>query len=119
MARRDNLFRVGLRHPAHFDIVLDNTNGSVEIRYSGAPKEDISINNVRASITLSIPSASSFEIQADCSSCDIDSEFSGGSLKATRTEKGDSHLEGKYGAARGPKIVLKTSYDSIQIRKTT
>ena len=100
-------------------IVLDNTNGAVEIRYSGAPKEDISINNVRASITLSIPSTSSFEIQADCSSCDIDSEFSGGSLKATRTEKGDSHLEGKYGAARGPKIVLKTSYDSIQIRKTT
>jgi Domain of unknown function (DUF5668) len=100
-------------------IVLDNTNGAVEIRYSGVPKEDISINNVRASITLSIPSASSFDIQADCSSCDIDSEFSGGSLKATRTEKGDSHLEGKYGAARGPKIILKTSYDSIQIRKTT
>ena len=100
-------------------IVLDNTNGAVEIRYSGLPKEDISVNNVRASITLSIPSASSFDIQADCSSCDIDSEFTGGSLKATRTEKGDSHLEGKYGAARGPKIILKTSYDSIQIRKTT
>jgi hypothetical protein len=99
-------------------IVLDNTNGSVEVRYSSNPKEDISINNVRSSITLSIPSSSSFEIQADCSSCDIDSEFTGDSLKATRTEKGDSHLEGKYGAARGPKIVLKTSYDSIQIRKT-
>ena len=99
-------------------IVLDNTNGSVELRYSNNPKEDISINNMRSSITLSIPSSSSFEIQADCSSCDIDSEFTGDSLKATRTEKGDSHLEGKYGAARGPKIVLKTSYDSIQIRKT-
>ncbi len=99
-------------------VVLDNTNGSVEVRYSSNPKEDISINNVRASITLSIPASSSFEIQADCNSCDIDSEFTGGSLKATRTEKGDSHLEGKYGAARGPKIVLKTSYDSIQIRKT-
>ena len=100
-------------------IVLDNTNGSVELQFSNAPKEDISINNERASITLSIPSSSSFDIQADCRSCDIDSEFTGSGLKATRTDKGDSHLEGKYGSARGPKIILKSSYDSIQIRKTT
>ena len=100
-------------------IVLDNTNGSIELRFSGAPKEDITVTNERSSITLSIPSSSSFEIQADCRSCDIDSEFTGSSLKATRTDKSDSHLEGKYGAARGPKIILKTSYDSIQIRKTT
>jgi hypothetical protein len=100
-------------------IVLDNTNSSVELQFSGAPKEDITINNERASITLSIPSSSSFDIQADCRSCDIDSEFTGSGLKATRTNKGDSHLEGKYGSARGPKIILKTSYDSIQIRKTT
>src|SRR5882724_4153127 len=100
-------------------IVLENTNGSVELQFSNAPKEDISINNERASITLSIPSSSSFDIQADCRSCDIDSEFTGSGLKATRTEKGDSHLEGKYGSARGPRIILKSSYDSIQIRKTT
>jgi len=100
-------------------IVLDNTNGSIELQFSGAPKEDIAVSNQRASITLSIPSSSSFDIQADCRSCDIDSEFTGSGLKATRTEKGDSHLEGKYGSTRGPKIILKTSYDSIQIRKTT
>jgi hypothetical protein len=100
-------------------IVLDNTNSSVELQFSGAPKEDITINNERASITLSIPSSSNFDVQADCRSCDIDSEFTGSGLKATRTNKGDSHLEGKYGSVRGPKIILKTSYDSIQIRKTT
>jgi len=100
-------------------ILLDNTNGSIELRYSGAPKEDITVNNERASITLSIPSSSSFEIQADCRACDIDSEFSGGSLNATRTDKGDSHLAGKYGSGRGPKIILKSSYDSIAIRRTT
>ncbi len=100
-------------------IVLDNTNSSVELQFSGAPKEDITINNERASITLSIPSSSSFDVQADCRSCDIDSEFTGSGLKAAHTDKGDSHLEGKYGSARGPKIILKTSYDSIQIRKTT
>lgn len=99
-------------------IVLDNTNGSVEVRFSSAPKEDVTINNVRASLTLLLPANSNFEVQADCHSCDINSEFSGGSLNQTKTEKGDSHLEGKYGAGRGPKIVLKTSYDSIEIRKT-
>jgi hypothetical protein len=99
-------------------IVLDNTNGSIELRFSAPPKEDITINNERSSITLSIPSASNFDLQADCSSCDIDSEFSGAGLNATRSNKGDSHLEGKQGSARGPRIILRTSYDSIQIRKT-
>jgi hypothetical protein len=100
-------------------IVLDNTNGSIVLRFSNPPKEDITINNQRASVTLLMPSASSFDIQADCRSCDINSDFSGDSLTPTRTEKGDSHLEGKYGAARGPKITLKSSYDSIEIHKTT
>jgi hypothetical protein len=100
-------------------IVLDNTNGSVEVRFSTPPKEDITINNVRASVRLLLPSGSNFEIQADCRSCDINSDFSGGSLNQSKTEKGDSHLEGKYGAGRGPKITLKSSYDSIEIRKTT
>jgi Domain of unknown function (DUF5668) len=99
-------------------IVLDNTNGSVEVRFSSPPKEDVTINNVRASVTLLMPSGSNFEIQADCHSCDINSEFSGGTLNTTKTEKGDSHLEGKYGAGRGPKIILKSSYDSIEIRKS-
>jgi hypothetical protein len=99
-------------------IVLDNTNGSVEVRFSSPPKEDVTINNVRSSLTLVLPANSNFEIQADCHSCDINSEFSGGSLNQAKAEKGDSHLEGKYGAGRGPKITLKTSYDSIEIRKT-
>ena len=100
-------------------IVLDNLNGSIELRYSNPPKQDVTVSNGNASITLSIPSASSFEIQADCRSCEIDSEFSGGSLNATRTDKGDSHLDGKYGSGHGPKIILKSSYDSIAIRKTS
>lgn len=98
-------------------IVVDNTNGPIEIRFSNPPKEDITVNNERSSVTIAMPASSSFEIQADCRSCDINSEFTG--LKATRTEKGDTHLEGKYGAARGPKIVIKSSYDTIEIRKTT
>jgi Toastrack DUF4097/LiaF transmembrane domain len=100
-------------------VKIDNRRGNVEVRFSAPPKEDIEIDNASAGITLSLPESSSFEIVADCHSGDIDSEFQADSLKLTSGKSGDSHLEGKYGSARGPKIILKTSYGSISIRKTS
>jgi hypothetical protein len=97
-------------------IKVDNRNGNVEVRFSSPPKEDVEINNASAAITVGMPEASSFEIVADCHSGDIDSEFEADTLKKT-TQNGDSHLEGKYGSGRGPKITLKTSYGSISIHK--
>ena len=35
------------------------------------------------------------------------------------THSGDSHLEGKYGNGRGPKITLRTSYGSISLHRTS
>lgn len=98
---------------------VDNRDGNVEVRFSAPPKEDMQITDSSASITLSLPESSNFEIVADCHSGDIDSEFSADSLKKTSTESGDSHLEGKYGNGRGPHITLKTSYGSISIHKTS
>jgi hypothetical protein len=101
-------------------VKIDNRRGNVEVRFSGPPKQDIEIDNASAGITLSLPESSSFEIVADCHSGDIDSEFQADSLKLTSGSKsGDSHLEGKYGSGRGPRIILKTSYGSISIRKTS
>src|SRR5437660_28764 len=101
-------------------VKVDNRRGNVNVRFSVAPKEDIEIGNASAGITLSLPESSSFEIVADCHSGDIDSEFQADSLKLTSGPKsGDSHLEGKYGSGRGPKIILKTSYGSISIHKTS
>ncbi len=101
-------------------VKIENRRGNVEVRFSAPPKEDIEIDNASAGITLSLPESSSFEIVADCHSGDIDSEFQSDSLKLTSGSKsGDSHLEGKYGNGRGPKIILKTSYGSISIRKTS
>ncbi len=101
-------------------VKIENRRGNVEVRFSAPPKEDIEIDNASAGITLSLPESSSFEIVADCHSGDIDSEFQADSLKLTSGSKsGDSHLEGKYGNGRGPKIILKTSYGSISIRKTS
>lgn len=101
-------------------VKIENRRGNVEVRFSAPPKDDIEIDNASAGITLSLPESSSFEIVADCHSGDIDSEFQSDSLKlASGSKSGDSHLEGKYGSGRGPKIILKTSYGSISIRKTS
>ena len=100
-------------------VKIDNRNGNIQVRFSSPPKEDIEITNSSAPITLTLPESSSFEILADCHSGDIDSEFQADTLKRTSSEAGDSHLEGKYGRGRGPKIILKTSYGSISIHKTS
>jgi DUF4097 and DUF4098 domain-containing protein YvlB len=100
-------------------VKIDNRNGNIQVRFSSPPKEDIEITNASAPITLTLPESSSFEILADCHSGDIDSEFESDTLKKTSTDSGDSHLEGKYGRGRGPKIILKTTYGSISIHKTS
>ncbi|HXN53338.1 MAG TPA: DUF4097 family beta strand repeat-containing protein [Candidatus Acidoferrum sp.] len=100
-------------------VKIDNRNGNIQVRFSSPPKDDIEITNASAPITLTLPESSSFEILADCHRGDIDSEFESDTLKRTSTDSGDSHLEGKYGRGRGPKITLKTSYGSISIHKTS
>jgi DUF4097 and DUF4098 domain-containing protein YvlB len=97
---------------------IENRDGSIEIRYSTPPKDDIEITNTNATISLSLPGTSSFEISADCHSCDIDSDFSGGTLAKTNSGA-DNHLAGKYGSGRATKIMLKTSYGNISLRRTS
>jgi DUF4097 and DUF4098 domain-containing protein YvlB len=97
---------------------IDNRDGSIEIRYSTPPKDDIEITNTNATISLSLPGTSSFEITAECHSCDIDSDFSGGTLAKTNSG-GDNHLQGKYGSGRATRIMLKTSYGNISLRRTS
>lgn len=98
---------------------LDNRNGNIQVRYSSVPKDDIQISNSSSEITLNLPSGTSFEIQADCHSCDIDSDFSSSSLNKTSAKNGDTHLEGKYGSGRPIKIILRTTYGAIHMRKTS
>lgn len=100
-------------------VKVDNRNGEIQLRFSTPPKEDVEITNSKGSIGISLPGSSNFEINADCHSCDISSDFSDDNLKQISKESGDSHLEGKVGSGRGPKITLKTSYDSINIHKTS
>jgi len=96
---------------------IDNRDGAVNVRYSSAPKEDLSITNSSSQISLTLPGNSSFDLNADCQNCDIDSEFS--SLMPVKSPSGDSHIAGKNGNGRGPKITLKTSYGSIDLHRNS
>ncbi len=118
IALRTNRYSVSIEN-ATGKVKVDNRDGNVELRFSSPPKADIDITNTNARIELTLPESASFNILADCHSCDIESEFSADTLKKTAPSSGDSHLEGKYGNARGPKITLKTSYDAISIKKTS
>src|SRR5436853_1708524 len=114
---RTNSYDISIEN-AGGKLKVDNRNGNIEVRFSVPPKEDVEMTNSSSPITLSLPESSSFDIVADCHSCDIDSEFSSDSLKQT-SSGGDSHLEGKYGKSRGPKITLTTSSGPISLRKTS
>ena len=118
IALRTNRYSVTIEN-ATGKVKVDNRDGDVELRFSSPPKADIDVTNTNASISLTLPESASFNILSDCHSCDIDSEFSADTLKKTSVESGDSHLEGKYGTARGPKITLKTSYGALSIKKTS
>jgi hypothetical protein len=98
-------------------VSIDNRNASVGVRFSSAPREDVQITNSSSEIALTVPGGASFEVVADCRNCEISSEFPG--LTATKTGSGDSHLAGKYGSGKGPKITLKTSYGNISLRRTS
>jgi DUF4097 and DUF4098 domain-containing protein YvlB len=98
---------------------IDSRDGSIDLRFPSPPKDDIEITNSNATISVSLPGSASFEITADCHSCDIDSDFSAPGLEHTSSGSGDNHLKGKYGSGRAIKISLKTSYGSIRLHRTS
>jgi hypothetical protein len=96
---------------------VDNRNASINVRFSSAPKDDISLTNSSSEISLSLPGSSSFDIDAECRNCEIASEFP--SLMPVKSASGDSRVTGAFGSGHGPKIVLKTSYGNIGLRRTS
>jgi DUF4097 and DUF4098 domain-containing protein YvlB len=98
-------------------VQIDNRNAQTTVRFTTVPREDVSITNSSSGISLTIPGSSSFEIQADCHNCDIDSEFPG--LGPIKSPSGDASMAGKYGSAHGPKITLRTSYGNIDLQRTS
>ena len=110
---RDN--EINIENPGG-KVNIDNRNAAISVRFSSAPKEDVSITNSSGEISLSLPGSSSFEVQAECRNCDISSEFPG--LGVTKSPAGDASVAATYGSGRRPKITLKTSYGNIALRRT-
>jgi len=96
-------------------VQIDNRNAQTTVRFTSVPREDVTITNSSAGISLSIPGSSSFEIQADCHNCDINSEFPG--LGPVKSPSGDASMAAKFGSAHGPKITLRTSYGNIDLQR--
>jgi DUF4097 and DUF4098 domain-containing protein YvlB len=107
---------VNLENPGG-KVNIDDRNADIGVRYSSAPKDDLTITNSSGAISVTLPGSSSFDVQADCRNCEIGSEFAG--LQATKSPAGDSSMAGKFGSGHGPKIVLKTSYGNIAVRRTS
>lgn len=99
-------------------ITVENRSGDVTVRFSQAPRNDVTITNASGGVAISMPGDANFQITADCKSCDISSDFSSDTLKQTKSGA-DSHLEGQYGTGRGPRITLRTSYKPISLNKTS
>ncbi len=106
---------VSLENPGG-KVNIDNRNAAVNVRFSATPKEDVSITNSSSEISLTLPGSSSFDLEAECRNCDIDSEFT--TLMPVKSPSGDAQITGKYGTGRGPKITLKTSYGNIVLRRS-
>lgn len=110
---RDN--EISIENPGG-KVNIENRNAAISVRFFSAPKDDVNIANSSGEISLSLPGSSSFEVQADCRNCDISSEFPG--LGVTKSPGGDASVAAVYGTGRKPKIVLRTSYGNIALRRT-
>ncbi len=106
---------VNLENPGG-KVNIDDRNAAVNVRFSSIPKDDVSITNSSSEISLTLPGSSSFDLEAECRNCDVDSEFT--TLMPVKSTSGDSQIKGKYGTGRGPKIILKTSYGNIGLRRS-
>ncbi len=110
---RDN--EISIENPGG-KLHIENRNAAINVRFFSAPKDDVNITNSSGEIALSLPGNSSFEVQAECRNCDINSEFAG--LGVTKSPGGDASVAATYGSGRRPKITLKTSYGNIALRRT-
>lgn len=95
-------------------IHIENSSGSVTLRFSQAPKEPIEISNRSGEISIELPAKGAFDLDARSDNGEIDSEFDDSS-KVT-TFQGNAVLVDSIGS-HGPKIQLRTTYGTIHIRK--
>lgn len=94
---------------------ISDANGEIRLRASSPPKQSIDVTSERGGIELALPEGSNFQIQANSSHGEVESDFSGPGLKVVR--EGDApSISGIYGKG-GPLIRLTTSYGTIRLAR--
>lgn len=94
-----------------YNVKIINTNGDVHLQTTIPPTHSIDVNLKRGDITLSLPAASSFQIDAVSHNGDVSSEFPG--LKVSK-EPPSPAIRGIYGK-NGPLIRLLSTYGGIHL----
>jgi len=97
---------------AHGAVDASTSGGSVTARFATAPHADSKLSTSGGSITVSLPANANLDLDAHASGGGVDSE-----LPVTVQGKHDEDsLNGKINAG-GPRLVLRTSGGSINVRR--
>jgi Putative adhesin/Domain of unknown function (DUF5668) len=98
-------------------LTISDKNGAVKVGYSQPPQQDIAITNASAAVELTLPSKSTFEINAVSTSGEVESDFDNATI-TTSNDSGNGKIAGRVGVG-GPKISIVTTYGSISLRKSS
>jgi Toastrack DUF4097/LiaI-LiaF-like transmembrane region len=94
-----------------FNVKIVNTNGDVHLQTTTPPSHPIEVDLKKGDITLSLPAASNFQVEAVSHNGDVSCEFPG--LKVSK-EPPMPAISGSYGK-NGPMIKLSSSYGAIHL----
>jgi len=94
-------------------VKITDTNGDVELRTSTPPTHPIEVDLNKGQIELSLPSSSSFQIDAASRHGEVESDFSGPALKVAK-EGENPTISGSVGKG-GPSIRLDTQYGTVRL----
>jgi hypothetical protein len=97
-------------------VKITDANGDVNLRTSSPPTQPIEVDLKKGEIELSLPSTSSFHIEAASRHGEVESDFSGPGL--TVVKEGDNpSISGTVGKG-GPPIRLDTEYGTVRLLHT-
>ena len=97
-----------------YNVKIVNSNGDVHLKTAVPPTHPIEVDLKKGDITLSLPAASNFQIDAVSHNGDVSCDFPG--LKVSK-EPPMPAISGTYGK-NGPLIRLSSSYGAIQLLRT-
>lgn len=97
-----------------YNVKIVNSNGDVHLQTTTAPTHPIQVDLKKGNITLSLPAASNFQVDAVSHNGDVSSDFQG--LQVSQAPPMPT-ITGTYGK-NGPMIKLSSTYGDIHLLRT-